>query len=377
VSYFTPLLAQGRRLRVGLVGAGGMGLRWLDLLDTHPDVDLVAVIDLNLTAAAAAASVCASPVIVSTSIERVLTDAPLDAIVNVTVPAAHATINLEALRRGLAVLCEKPIVPTVREAFILAAAAQSAERLLMTSQSRRYYPSFDQFASGVGALGSIGLVSTEFHTGPHFGGFRDRMEHPLLLDMAIHAFDACRHLLGRDPVSVYCEEFNPAWSWYEGGAAATAIFEMQDGPRFVFSGSWCNEGFPTSWNGEWTVRAARGTAKWDGTNAPTVDGSGAGDSRRLMEAADTESPQEIAGALADFLQALRTGSTPYGDIHSNIWSLAMVQAAVESAESGGRIVMEHVMSREYHEACSSFADEPVNSQLVSWRSHERGLARGM
>lgn len=35
------------------------------------------------------------------------------------------------------------------------------------------------------------------------------MDHPLLLDMAVHAFDAARWFLGADPVGVYCEEFNP------------------------------------------------------------------------------------------------------------------------------------------------------------------------
>jgi hypothetical protein len=30
--------------------------------------------------------------------------------------------------------------------------------------------------------------------------------------MAIHTFDAARFLSQADPVAVYCEEFNPAWS---------------------------------------------------------------------------------------------------------------------------------------------------------------------
>lgn len=44
-----------------------------------------------------------------------------------------------------------------------------------------------------------------------------------LVDIAIHQFDAVRFLLNQDPVSVYCEEFNPSWGWYGGAAAATAL----------------------------------------------------------------------------------------------------------------------------------------------------------
>ena len=42
--------------------------------------------------------------------------------------------------------------------------------------------------------------------------------------MAIHLFDAARALTGADPVSVYCDSYNPPWSWYEGPAAAAAVF---------------------------------------------------------------------------------------------------------------------------------------------------------
>lgn len=79
-----------------------------------------------------------------------------------------------------------------------------------------------------------GILTADFFIGAHFGGFRDAMPSPLLLDMAIHTFDAARYLSGADPLAVYCDEFNPAWSWYAGNACATAIFEMTGGLRYVY-----------------------------------------------------------------------------------------------------------------------------------------------
>ena len=55
-------------------------------------------------------------------------------------------------------------------------------------QNRRYRPAIravrDIVASG--ALADLGIVNADFYLGPHFGGFRDAMQSPLLLDMAIH-----------------------------------------------------------------------------------------------------------------------------------------------------------------------------------------------
>ena len=44
---------------------------------------------------------------------------------------------------------------------------------------------------------------------PHFGGFREEMDHVLLLDMAIHSFDALRCMTGLAASGVYCREWNP------------------------------------------------------------------------------------------------------------------------------------------------------------------------
>src|SRR5690606_26213183 len=115
----------------------------------------------------------------------------------------------------------------------------------------RYDANLVAFRRLLRRLGRIGILTTQFFKAPRFGGFRDAMAHPLVLDMAIHSFDSARYLLGVDPVAVYCDEHNPAWSWYAGDAASTAIFEMADGSRYVYTGSWCSPGLETSWNAAW------------------------------------------------------------------------------------------------------------------------------
>ncbi|POH61116.1 Gfo/Idh/MocA family protein [Arthrobacter glacialis] len=356
------------RLRLVQVGAGGMGKAWIEAITANPDVELVGLVDLNTdTAHAALAEKGLAGVLVGTSVSDVAAATGAHAVVNVTVPVAHHPVNVEAMLAGLPVLCEKPAAPTVAEALSLAASAEASGQMLMISQSRRYFNSLTQLKAVTGELGEIGVITTEFFKAPHFGGFREDMDHVLLVDMAIHPFDAVRHLTGQDPVSVYCEEFNPAWSWYKADAAATAIFEFSSGLRYVYSGSWCADGQETSWNGQWRVNGERGTARWDGEQAPVVDAVDAAGGKIGVPAV-AAGPEQIAGSLAEFVSAIRTGKVPDGEIHANVHSLAMVEAAVLSAETGQRVRIDDVLTAAYEQALVAEKNAEVKAVLAAWGS---------
>lgn len=367
-------------LRLLVVGAGNMGRAWLRMIGDTPGVRLVGVVDLDEQLARRAAEECGDHVISGDRLGDVASRSGAHAVIDVTVPPAHHAVNTEALLRGLPVLCEKPIAPTVAEALSLAAAAEASGQLLMTSQSRRYYPSLARLRIAAQDLGDIGMVTTEFFKAPHFGGFRDAMEQPLLVDMAIHAFDVARYLLGTDPVSVDCHTFNPSWSWYAGDAAATAVFTFATGARYVYSGSWCSPGLETSWNGSWRLSGARGTARWDGEDQPVVAFA---DGVETAHAADHEADHaaatrpEIAGALDEFVDALRTGRVPSGEVHANVHSLAMVEAAVRSARERRSVELHEVFEDAYADAVRREPDGVVRDALLSWGSVEAGLAAGI
>jgi predicted dehydrogenase len=227
----------------------------------------------------------------------------------------------------------------------MVAAAERAGKLYMVSQSRRYDARLHALRRlVVEQIGDLGILNSDFYIGAHFGGFRDQMRSPLLLDMAIHTLDAARYINGADPVSVYCDEFNPPWSWYAGDSCATALFEMSGGLRYTYRGSWCAEGRHTSWEAEWRAVGPNGSATWDGHAAPVAEvvvGAGgfhAPVESRAAEVAEDQ-PVGIAGSLRDFLHALETGATPMGECHDNIKSLAMVFAAIESAATGKRVAI--------------------------------------
>lgn len=345
-----------------VVGAGGMGKAWLDTIDRRDDLRVSAVVDVMDGAASAAIDEREWDAPSFTSLEHALAAIPADLLLNVTIPEAHLEVSATAVHAGVPVLSEKPVTPTVAEAIRLAALSRSRGVLVATSQSRRYSSGISAYRDALNARGGAEHLDAQFFQNPRFGGFRDQMAHPLLIDMAIHTFDQARYLLGTEPVSVYCEEFNPSWSWYKGDAAAEAVFEFDDGVRFSYSGSWCADGLVTSWNGAWRGSADGGTASWDGETEVRTQGRDDEPTTYTL----TRGAEGLDAALAEFLGALDGGPAPSGEIHRNIWSLAMVEAAIASAESGRRVALDDVFAAALDEARRTASDIDDADALAAW-----------
>jgi predicted dehydrogenase len=331
-------------LRALLVGAGGMGRAWGRALAAHPDVVLAGWVDVvKERAVSAAMELGMRGVAFDDDLVAALRSLSPDFVVDAAIPEAHLEVTLACLDRTIPVLGEKPMAATLDEARILVAASERTGTLFAVSQNRRYNKGLAAFRELVtGALGGAGQINAEFYTGPRFGGFREEMESPLLLDMAIHTFDAARYVTGADPVSVFCSEHNPSWSWYKGAASAVAEFELTNGVRFSYEGSWCARGLHTSWESSWRALGPHGSAAWDGHERLVAEltGTGSEPGDRLRRAEITPKPipaEDIRGSLADFVRALLGGEPPMTECHDNIRSLAMVMAALESSRTGQRV----------------------------------------
>lgn len=323
-----------------------MGRAWGKNIQSNSDVELVGWVDIRPGAAATAIADTGLPRTQAyEDLGDAIASAQPDFVVDVTIPEAHHDVTLQALGAGIPVLGEKPMADSMERARSMVAASERSGKLYMVSQSRRYDPQLHALRRlVVEHTGPLGILNSDFYIGAHFGGFRDEMPNVLLLDMAIHTFDAARLVCDADPVAVYCDEFNPPWSWYRGNASATAIFEMTGGLRYTYRGSWCAEGRGTSWEAEWRAVGPHGTASWDGHGAPVADivvegGSFVSKSEERAVVVEEEMPRGIAGSLRDFLHALETGATPMGECHDNIKSLAMVFGAIESARTGQRVLL--------------------------------------
>ncbi len=333
-------------LSVVLVGCGAISRGWLKAAKDLAGVTIDGLVDLNRAAAdEKKAEFGLAEAQTGTSLRSMLKAVTPDIVFDCTVPEAHVAVVLEALRHGCHVLGEKPMADSMANARRMVRAAAKAGRLHAVMQNRRYDPRIRAFRAllGGGALGDLTTLNCDFFIGAHFGGFRDRMEHVLLLDMAIHTFDQARFISGADPVAAYCHEWNPHGSWYDHDASAIAVFEMSNGLVYTYRGSWCAEGLNTSWECDWRAVCTRGSALWDGANifktAAVSRTSGFFSEFRDIPVAvpDTSRHDGHAECIRDFIDCVRTGRVPETTGTDNIKSLAMVFGAIRSATTGRRV----------------------------------------
>ncbi len=336
--------------RVIVVGAGGISNAWFPPIKKEA-LHVAAVVDLRKEAAEQQIEKHElTGTQASDDLDRTLREVPADFVLDLTIPDAHCSVTCKAMRAGLHVIGEKPMAATLEEAHQMVRASEETGRLYMVSQSRRWETHHESIRQtlAAGRIGTLTTLNCDFFLGAHFGGFRDEMASPLILDMAIHHFDLARMFSGQNAISVYAEEFNPHGSWYKGDVAANCLFEMTGGVRFAYRGSWCAEGCPTSWHGDWRVIGDRGTLIYAQDQPPRGEVV-AGDEGFIRPTAPLDpiiTPIEhtgMHGALREMLNFLRTGQKPQTECHDNIHSLAMVFAAIESARTGRRIALSELM----------------------------------
>jgi predicted dehydrogenase len=339
-----------QQLRAVLAGCGRISAVWLRAAREIADLAIVGLVDVRVEAAhARAGEFGLHRAVIGSDLETVLALTTPDIVFDCTVPAAHVPVRLAALRHGCHVLGEKPLADSMDGARQLIAAGHEAGKLIAVAQNRRYNASIRTLAAlaASGDLGPLTTINSDHYMANRFEDFREQMRHPLLLDMAIHTFDAARCITGAEPVSVYCREWNPQGSWYAEGASAVALFEMTGNVIYTYRGSWCAEGVPTSPDCAWRLVGTVGSATWDSfeTIAAQVvhESGGLRTTGRLQSTCQALSiPSDVptaktgghAAIMREFARCVWTGEVPETNAADNIRSLAMAFGAIESATCG-------------------------------------------
>jgi predicted dehydrogenase len=337
-----------RKFKVTIAGCGGMANKWVQYALSRKDIEIAALMDIKKENAQAMAEKYDIKCGIYDNLKEAIRESNSNLLFDITIPDAHRETVITAMKMGCDVFGEKPMASSIEEAREMVISAHELGKSYSVMQNRRYLKDIRALRGLIeqGAIGELGFISADFFLGPHFGGFREIMESPLILDMAIHTFDQARFITGADAVSVYCHEFNPPGSWYKGNASAICIFEMSDGSVFCYRGSWCAEGAPTSWEADWRVNGSKGTALWNGIDVPYAEvvdeekDPGFFNQYRRVNTSETWQGREgHEGCLDDMFAALINGEKAETDCNDNINSMAMVFGALDSAKKGIKIIL--------------------------------------
>ncbi len=323
-----------RVVRVGLAGLGSMGRNHLRVIGTRSNVRLVAVADplADLLADATAqtgAEGFAEPL-------AMIAQADLDAVVIAAPTTVHLPLALAAIGKGIAVLVEKPLAPTVAEAAEIVEASRATGVPVQVGHVERFNPAVRELGRLLHEehwLSTIFAIATR-RAGPFPARIRDV---GVTIDLATHDVDICSWIAGERPVRVHAETAQRIHADHE-----DLLFGLLHFPSGVIAQldvDWLTPakrrqlmvtGEEGMFELDYLTQRLTFTRATDTTNprliggyAPTFEG----------EVAELRVPAGEPLALEHdaFLRVVRAGGRPEVDAEDGLWAVGIASALLESA----------------------------------------------
>jgi D-apiose dehydrogenase len=339
-------------LRGALIGCGYFGAIQLEGWSRVDGARIVALCDADEARAAALGERYGIEACYS-DVDALLTREALDFVDVATRPESHRDLAERAARRGCAILCQKPLAPSMEEAIGLVRECERAGVRLMVNENWRWQPWYREMRRLLDA-GAVGE--------PHYFGFRHRaldglaqppypnqpyfavMPRLLLFETVVHFIDTARFLLG-DPETIYCRHrrVNPT---IRGEDFVLVQMSMAGGAAVSLDASRCAAGDEGPAFGQGWLEGDRGQLALATDGALTLTGMD-GTAQRCDYALPMTGYRgdSCRSTQQHFVNSLRDG-TPFetGGVEY-LRTFATVFAGYESAESGRAVVIEEFMAR--------------------------------
>lgn len=229
-------------LRVGLIGAGGIGRTHLASYERVREAQIVAIVDIDEETARTAAQRVGAQAF--RDVEQMLHHVEVDAVDICTPPSAHLEVASLAIEHGLHVLCEKPLAHQPNAARQMVRAAEEKGVKLMTAFCHRFHPPIVALKRLIelGELGEVVMFRNRFAVplkGVEERWFSDKevAGGGVLMDTSVHSIDLFRFLVGEVArVQAVTRQTNPAIREVED--TAIALLSTADNRMGVVEASW-------------------------------------------------------------------------------------------------------------------------------------------
>ena len=323
-------------MRIGIVGAGGMGNVHARHYRNIPQTETT-LFDLDAEKARTVAD--RWKLGTKVSFEDLLGWAD---IVDLCVPTPlHLDLGIRVIAAGKALFVEKPIAGTLEEGTQLVNAALKAGVPLMPGHVVRYFPEYRKGRQMVadGAVGNPAAARTRRGGGMPKGAdlwFADHSKSGgVLIDLAIHDFDWLRWTLG-EVKSVYARSVGAEKG--SGPDYALTTLQFENGAIAHVEATWMD---PSGFRTAFEVCGSGGMIEFDSRKTPSVRSHRVGDdgtpvpsaNEGPLAAADDPYFQELNG----FVEAVRNGTEPPITGFDGLAALSIALAALESAKLGRAI----------------------------------------
>ena len=286
------------------------------------------------------------------SLDALLNDSRLDAVIIITPPSSHAELAIRAARAGKDVLLEKPLDVTFEKARSIVDAVEGADRKLGVVFQYRFRESTLTLREllRAGELGDLLSVSCnvrwwrppEYYAKPPGRGMRERDGGGVLLTQSIHTLDVLLDLVGPvRKVSAQCrtsplrdidtEDIASASVEYANGAIgvvdATTVAYPGFTDRIDIAGT----------KGSAVLESEKLVVHRIGEQPFRLDGSTEGGGGADPMAFSHEPHRNL---IEDFLNAVRSGQQPRVSGRSALPVQALIDGMLESSRRGEPVLIE-------------------------------------
>ncbi len=236
-------------LRVACVGAGYFSQFHLEAWSRMTDVELCALCELDPAKAKQAADRYQIPRVYD-NVESMLDEQQPDCVDIITRPDSHLALVQLAAKRGIDVICQKPVAPTFEEASALVQTAKDANIRCMIHENFRFQPWHREIKRLIeqGVIGDqLHSISCQTRMGDGWQQDAYQARQPYFVDMpqflifetGVHFIDVYRYLFGEiDGVFASLQRLNPRIAGEDSGMI---LFEFASGARGIWDANRFNE----------------------------------------------------------------------------------------------------------------------------------------
>jgi predicted dehydrogenase len=274
------------------------------------------------------------------SLEEILDDRSIEAIINTTPNPVHLETTVAAAKAGKHVFLDKPIANTIEDARALTAACRRAKVVLALGYQRRRESHFRWVREHIGEFGK--LVNAEANISRDRLGKIDLtswrytaegMPGGVMLQIGIHYTDVLEYLLG--PVKAVTGQSVRLVLPGDNPDVASLILEHENGALSTLNASYASASEYYLMN----VYGKEATAYYDMHGGLRVLRRGG----TKADAVPCAPNDTIVEELEEFARAVRGEAEPEMDGEKSTASLAVILAGIKSAKEGRRVEVQELL----------------------------------
>jgi predicted dehydrogenase len=298
--------------------------------------------------------------------EELLGDSSIEVLDIAVPPAAQLPLIKAACERGTVkgILAQKPLGMNYAEALEAVNACEETGIILAVNQNMRYDQSVRAAKTLLdeGVIGEPVLATIEMRGIPHWMDWHQQLGWLTLRIMSIHHLDTFRYWFG-EAESIFCSvRTDPRTKFAHRDGICTYILEYGSGLRCVgLDDTWtgpAKEGCPSDIYIRWRIEGLNGLAVGDigwckdpYTTPSTIRYASKG-TAHFESPTWKESwfPDAFIGTMAQLLIALEEGTAPAVSGRDNLRTMALVEAAYDSAAQRRSITLKEVEEQHWSKA---------------------------